>query len=156
MAVVYLLDHLFYNQNCSCEFWEVCSVLERYKDYKSEKLISTVLQNPWILVSPWLSIKKPSQVFEGKVDFWTESRLRAGRQMKGLWWWRGGSECLLRLVLFNIFIHNLQKGECTKSPGLQVFLTSLGQSNAMPMTTSCRISQNWTKDTLVAQEFQYR
>lgn len=47
MAVVYLLDHLFYNQNCSCKFGEVCSVLERYKDYKSEKLISTVLQNPW-------------------------------------------------------------------------------------------------------------
>lgn len=41
MAVVYLLDHLSYNQNCSCEFWEVCSVLERYKDYKSEKLISS-------------------------------------------------------------------------------------------------------------------
>lgn len=52
--------------------------------------------------------------------------------MEGLWWWRGGSSgCLLRLVLFNIFIHNLQNGEYTKSPGLWIFLTSLGQSNAM-------------------------
>lgn len=56
MAVVYLLDLLdliFYNQKCHCKFGEVCSVLERYKDYKSEKLISTVLQNPWILFSSW-------------------------------------------------------------------------------------------------------
>lgn len=147
---LYLLDHLFYEQNCSCKFGEVCSVLERYKDYKSEKLISTVLiQNPWILFSSWWSIKKLSQVFEGKVHFWTESRLRGGRQMEGLWWWRRGSSgCLLRLVLFNVFIHNLQKGEYTKSPGVWIFLTASGQWNAMTM--SCRISQNWTKGTLLA------
>lgn len=62
--------------------------------------------------------------------------------MKGF---HGGEEAAVgvcRDSLFNI-IHNLQKEMRTKSPGLWMLLTSLGQSNAMPMARkSCRISQN--------------
>ena len=42
MAVVYFVVHLFYKQNRSCKFWEVCFVLESYEDYKGEQLISIV------------------------------------------------------------------------------------------------------------------
>lgn len=42
MAVACFLYHLFYKQSHSCKFWEDCFVLECYKEYKGEKIISIV------------------------------------------------------------------------------------------------------------------
>lgn len=109
----------FSTNSCSCKILGDLFCIRKYEDYRGEKLVSIVnffLRVLGFFLLVGVVIIKLSPEFGGKVHFWPEMRLSAGKQMGRLSWWRGGSSrCLLRLVLFNIFIHDLH--EVSRSAG---------------------------------------